>query len=283
MANKHKIISNYIQTFLQKNCTEKVVTLWNSKEVQNKFKSIVNKKERKRDPKAPKRAKSAYLYFCEKYRGQVKKELGDNATATNITKELGKRWNKLKKKGGKELNELQKSADADKQRYLQEKETYEPSDGFKKQSKGPKRAKSAYLYFCEINRPTVSKKLGNVPTTEITKKLGKMWNDLKKSGDISKYETMAEKDRQRYEKEKSVEKPVQKARKKNSTKKKVVESTPTTRKKTGYQIFCASKRPELKKANPSYDAKDITKELSRLWRSLDQSEKDSYKGNVKSI
>ena len=101
-----------------------------------------------------------------------------------------------------------------------------------------------------------------------------MWNELKTSGDISKYEKLAAKDRKRYEKEKGVA-PTK--TKKTRTKKTEHVQNDTGRKKTGYQIFCAQKRPELKQENPKFDAKDITKELSRLWRSLSDEEKESIK------
>ena len=281
MTTKFKNVNNYVLSFLQKNCDDDIVKLWSAKTVQSKFKSLLNKKERKTDPNAPKRAKSAYLYFCAKHRETVKKSLGKKASATNVTRELGVRWNKLKKRGNtKEMKSLQALANKDRERYLKAKAAYVPPEGVGKAKKGPKRAKSAYLYFCEKNRKKVIKELGSVPTTEITRKLGELWNELKKSGDVSEYAKMAAKDKKRYEQEKN-KKEVKKEVKKRPVKKKTTTTT-KTRKKTGYQIFCSVKRPELKKQNPKMDVKDITKEISRLWRSLTDEEKDSYK-QVKSV
>jgi len=76
--------------------------------------------------------------------------------------------------------------------------------GFRKKlSQGPKRAKSAYLYFCEENRKKITKELGpSVQSKDVTKALGQLWNETKKNGDLSKYEKLSKKDKLRYENEK---------------------------------------------------------------------------------
>jgi hypothetical protein len=53
-------------------------------------------KKRKRaakDPNAPKRALSAFFWFCNDERPNVKGELGSEASVTDVAKELGRRWN----------------------------------------------------------------------------------------------------------------------------------------------------------------------------------------------
>jgi len=47
-----------------------------------------------RDPTKPKRPKSAYLFFTEAHREQVKEDLGSEAKATEIMAELGALWRK---------------------------------------------------------------------------------------------------------------------------------------------------------------------------------------------
>jgi hypothetical protein len=272
MNTKFKAINTYILNFLTETCSEEAVRSWSEKKNQSKFKSLVNKKGKVLDPNAPKRSKSAYLFFCTENREKVKNTL-KNPSATNVTKELGKRWNKLKaKQNSKEYKKFLEMAEKDAERYRTQKEAYSST---LEETKGPKRSKSAYLYFCEEQRENVKSELGDVATTKITTRLGELWNKLKKEGDITKYQKLAEKDKKRYQS--------QKEKTTTTTKKtsKKVQKEKTTRKKTGYQIFCSLKRPELKAQNPEMEAKDITREISRLWKALDAEEKNAYTGQVK--
>ena len=110
-------------------------TLWGTDAVQKTLKSIVlaassQDSRRKKDPNAPKRGKSGYLFFCSEYRDKVKAELGDGAKATAVTKELGVRWNALKNSGKKAdekiIAQFTKMAEEDKARYAEEKASYVP-------------------------------------------------------------------------------------------------------------------------------------------------------------
>jgi hypothetical protein len=84
------------------------------------------KKARKtsdKDPNAPKKGKSAYIFFCAAMRPQVKDELGEEGKSS-IMAELGKRWKLLKEDDNRadELAEYVKMAADDKSRYEDEKE-----------------------------------------------------------------------------------------------------------------------------------------------------------------
>jgi hypothetical protein len=85
-----------------------------------------------KDSDAPKRGKSAYIFFCNDYRAIVKSELGDDLKTTEITKELGARWNKLKEStkasDKKLLTKYEKMATDDKDRYEKEKSDSSSSD-----------------------------------------------------------------------------------------------------------------------------------------------------------
>ena len=72
----------------------------------------------------------------------------------------------------------------------------------KKDPNKPKRAKSAYLFFCEATRPDIltkmRKKKTPVTLSEISKRLGGLWStctDIKKQV----YNELSLKDKQRYE------------------------------------------------------------------------------------
>ncbi len=198
---------------------------------QKKLSKSTKKTKSIKDPDAPKRGKSAYIYFCNANREIVKNELGNDLKTTEITKELGARWNKLKestKAADKKLVAVyEQQAKQDKERYDGEMQGYErPSDDeleektAKKGKNGkvkkvkdpsaPKRGKSAYIFFCADMRDTVRSELGDdSKATEVTKELGVRWNKLKESTKASdkklltKYEKMATDDKGRYEKEKS--------------------------------------------------------------------------------
>src|SRR6056300_1137187 len=71
-----------------------------------------------KDPNAPKRGKSAYIFFCAENRSAVQKDLGSDAKAVDVTKELGARWNALKQstkaKDKKEVEKFEQEAKEDK-------------------------------------------------------------------------------------------------------------------------------------------------------------------------
>ena len=94
------------------NCPERTT------EVQKKFlDETIRMKKAKRDPNQPKRAKSAYMIFCDSERGN----LDSGTSCIDQAKELGKRWTKLndtKKQNFKQL------AEEDKKRYTLEMDVY---------------------------------------------------------------------------------------------------------------------------------------------------------------
>merc|ERR1711991_382726 len=74
----------------------------------------------------------------------------------------------------------------------------------KKDPNKPKKPKSGFLFFCDEHRPkmieTQKKKNKKVVIGDIAKELGKKWKKLSDS-QRSKYNTMNEKDKDRYSKE----------------------------------------------------------------------------------
>jgi len=234
-----KHINKMVGMFLQNNAdAANQEELWMSPENQKQVKSVLmraNNKAVVKDPNAPKLAKSAYLFFCDDNRDKVKKQLGKDAKATDVTKELGAQWNKLKvdKKQRKKLTEYQKKADTDKSRYEEEKEKYTPPAHLMQPEKtGPKRSKSAYLFFCGENRDEVKRQLGkDAKATDVTKELGAQWNKLKEKNGTASYEKMAAKDQERYLKEKAEMSGEKVAEEKVETKTEVAEEKVETKKK----------------------------------------------------
>lgn len=324
-----KKLNNLVSSFLTENeGSGDLESNWLTPAIQKQIKSLFSNKaegRKHKDPNAPKRGKSAYLWFCSEHRDAVKTDLGNDAKATDITTELGVRWNKLKndKKRAKELTKYEKLAGEDKSRYETEKNQYVPppndsDDGRKKRKKcdktGPKRAKSAYLYFCDDKRNAVKTASPEMKATDVTTKLGQLWNELKadnkRSAELKKYEAMAAEDKARYDSEKeapstqtknkvsapkkgsakatvaapkksSAKAPAKSTKKNKSEETEEVVDEPTTSKKGGkqsnYQAFCSARRDELKQGNPNMKPSDITKKLSEEWKELSAEEKESWK------
>jgi high mobility group protein B3 len=219
-ANVNKL-NTIVATFFEEHAdSENINDAWLEPEFQKKLKSlfagVVRASQKKRDPNAPKRGKSAYLFFCAARREEVKAELGEEAKATEITARLGELWKQLKAnpKKQKELAGYEKLAAADKARYIKDKESYVPPEDSgpvtktgrkKKEPKtGPKRAKSGYLYFCDETRSKIKEEHPDMTAIEVTSELGKRWNVLKAKGEkaVKKYNDLAEKDKARYQSEK---------------------------------------------------------------------------------
>ena len=235
-----KNINDFIKSFLETHGVDsEVFDEWQAEETQKAVESLMKtlttksptKEKKLKDPNAPKRGKSAYLFFCAEWRAQVKEDLGDEAKATEVTSELGVRWNALKakteeddKKAQKEMAKYVKQAQEDKERYTEEMSDYTPpSDeelaeiASKKGSKGsggktkkdpgaPKRPKSAYLFFCADVREAVKAELDEPTAKDVMAELGVKWSELKDNSgkdkkvkkQLDKYTKQAEEDKERY-------------------------------------------------------------------------------------
>lgn len=295
-------INKIVIAFLKENTNDqKNEELWMSNDIQKQVKSFcisTSNGHKKKDPNAPKRGKSAYLFFCSDNREKVKSKLGKDAKATDITRELGIRWNALKisskSADKKSLSGYEKEAEHDRNRYEQEKESYvppvqsfTPKRRVKKEQNVPKRAKSAYLYFCTDKRDEVKASDPSLKATEITSRLGEMWNKLKSDknrvDELVVYEKMANDDKSRYELEKSENKKSVTTRKDSNDSELVDESEknkPSVKSQNGYQLFCTEKRAEMKESKPNAKASEITKKLSVAWKALNKDEQNKWKNTV---
>ena len=99
------------------NCSDRV------DEITAKFLDAGCKPRRaKRDPKAPRKAKSAYMFFCDSERPKLpEKAGGGQMSCIEMAKELGERWRKLEEK---DKTQFRTSAEADKTRYNDEMQAY---------------------------------------------------------------------------------------------------------------------------------------------------------------
>ena len=179
LTKLNKLVISFLETN-QDNAD--VAKEWMSTANQNAVSNLLNKNEKTVgkviDPNAPKRGKSAYLFFCNAMRDKVKKTLGADSKATDVTRELGVQWNTLKEDTSrrKELAKYETMAAEDKARYEQERDTYVPDESalitkkprrVKAAPTGPKRAKSAYLFFCTEMRDKVRGELEDNSATNV--------------------------------------------------------------------------------------------------------------------
>ena len=202
------------------------------KQLNDQVQDQMPKKTRKsspkvKDPNAPKRGKSSYIFFCAENRPVVQKELGSDAKAVDVTKELGVRWNALKQstkaKDKQAVKKFEQEAKDDKERYDDEMKNYvrpntavleeqavkkkgkKPSNR-KKDPNAPKRGKSAFIFFCAEKRSSVKEELGDdAKATDVTIRLGELWRELKEDEDRAEefkvYNDLAAKDKARFESE----------------------------------------------------------------------------------
>lgn len=169
-----------------------------------------------KDPNAPKRPKSSYLFFCDANRAKIKNEnVGINAIETSV--KLGKMWQDISDK--KKQKFIKMAADA-KLQYIEAMNAYvRPSDEElatlpennrrrrsknegkkrKRDPNAPKRPMSAYLYFSREKRSQVKESNPQMSAQDITKELGRLWNDeFKNKKACAKWIKDAENDKARY-------------------------------------------------------------------------------------
>jgi phage host-nuclease inhibitor protein Gam len=157
-------------------------------------KSSTNSRMQSIKKQAPKRPKSAYLFFCADKRPQVSAtSLGD------VSKELARMWAKTAD-DHEERKKYQELAAADKKRYEQEilqfnngkvngiaspnkvvgseKAAGREKPASIKATPNKTRAPSAYMLFCSENRKTIVDDNGKkLPFGETTKRLAQMWKE----------------------------------------------------------------------------------------------------------
>ena len=251
MTKTITLFTKFISSFIEKNCSEDIVELWND-ETKDEFVKMIEKelkktttkdKKKKKSADAPKGARSAYILFCMKERPKINKEFPELSNQDKV-KLMAERWNKAKDDEDV-MEHFKNLAEEDKKRAVKDKENYVPSDeGDEKPKKKTKRSKTGYMLFCENERTKVKKE--GYTGKDITTELAKRWKDLKdededmyaeymekaaelkkskvEESDSSESEEEENKPKKREVKKKAVPKKAV-APKKKTTKKKVVEES----------------------------------------------------------
>jgi len=180
MNNTLKHYNNFILSFFKKNEKEDLIMEWMNSKNQTTFKKLLNKSTDKINGN-PKRAKSAYLYFCDENRAVIRSELDSTVTNKDIIKTLGIRWNIAKENG--DISKYLELAANDKERYNKEKDNYSTKKKSTSQSlSSPKKSNhlNSYQSFCSKRRLELKKEFPNEKPREITKRLILEWENMNK-------------------------------------------------------------------------------------------------------
>ena len=161
----------------------------------------------KKDPKCPKKARSAYTYYLEESHARIKVSNPD-APFGAISKQISAEWKAMSDAQKRRYEELSRQ---DKLRFAEEKAAYVPTPGygpdghalFKKKVKH-KRAKrghcSAYIIFVIQMRPVIKNENPNISNTEIMKEAGNRWRAMTPA-QKQPWEDLAAQDKARHEAE----------------------------------------------------------------------------------
>jgi len=156
-----------------------------------------------KDANKPRGKTTAYAFFVQQCREELKKKNpNETVVFSEFAKKCGEKWKAMSAKDKKRFEDM---AEKDKARFDKEMATYVPTEGSGKKGKknkkdpnAPKRALSAFFCFCNEERAKVKAKNPGLSVGEIAKELGKRWEVCPNK---SKFEEIAGKDKQRYERE----------------------------------------------------------------------------------
>ena len=156
----------------------------------------------------PRGRMSAYAYFVQHCReDHKKKNPNQNVVFAEFSRQCSERWKAASDKEKKKFHDL---ADKDKKRYEADMAVFKASNKGKKGKDGkkgkrakdpdaPKRPLSAFFWFCNEERPKVKARMPEASVGTIAKELGKIWNECTED-QKAKFESLAAKDKARYEK-----------------------------------------------------------------------------------
>lgn len=157
---------------------------------EKKAKAAGTKRKAKKERTGPKRPLSAYMHYCQDKRAETK-EANPKATFSELGSILGRQWQELDEDARKPYVKLNEQ---DKARYEKEKEEMGDDAGAedggkkkkaktttgkaKKDKDAPKNAKSAYMFFCDAERPRLKAQTPDIEFKELGQLMGANWKKL---------------------------------------------------------------------------------------------------------
>lgn len=153
----------------------------------------------------------------------------------------------------------------------------------KKENKGknagkPKGRMSAYTFFVQTCREEHRKKHPNenVNFTEFSKKCAERWKQMTEQ-EKKRFASMADKDKQRYDREMANYVP---PAGEGGRKRKKKDPNAPKRPLSAFFIFCADERPAVKAIYPTYSVGDVAKELGDRWNKIQPEAKSKYEAKA---
>lgn len=134
-------------------------------------------------PQAPKRFKSAFIFFSTAKHPEIRKRLGEKGTnekTTNVAKLVSEEWKNL---SATERDYWEEKARQDKARYEVEKTMYTgpwkvpAKKRYQKDPDAPKRPMSAFLSFSNSKRALIKAQHPEMNNTDVSRVLAKMWKE----------------------------------------------------------------------------------------------------------
>ena len=209
----NKTVLKMLNAFVKQMITDNNMTedVWMSEDTQNKLKEIMETKKPKADPSHPKRTKSAYMFFCDENRLNIK-EKNPLLKPSEVTSKLGESWQLLKeskdKNDLKKFTKFEKLAKEDKLRFDSEMEIYEPSEGHAvkkvEKTKGIPGAKNTYMFFTAETRLKLKESNPDMTSVELKEELKTKWAELKKpenKDELDRFKELADEDKLRWSKD----------------------------------------------------------------------------------
>ena len=172
----------------------------------NRFESK-KKKVSKRDPNAPKPAKSAFMYVLEAKRDDILQER-PNLSYNQLAQEVGKIWHSM---SDAEKSPWRDLAAEDKARYDAEMANYEPiyveperrrphRRRRRRDPDAPKAAKTAFICFSSEKRDEICIQYPELGFADQMKRIGQLWNEMTEQ-DKQEWNEKARLDKMRFDKE----------------------------------------------------------------------------------
>jgi hypothetical protein len=234
------------------------------------------RKRRLKDPNRPKRAMSAFMFFCNANREIVKAQ-SPNLSFAEVAREIGARWKNLRQSDKAPYQTL---ADQDRARYEEEKRMYTPDPKYmvmetkngkmKKDPNAPKRAMSGFIFFSNHMRPKMKQRHPDITFLELGAEIGKLWRGLSATK-RKPYMQLALEDKARYEDEKASYVPPPQYVKEDKKK-----SNLPKRGMSAYLYFCQANRKTLQKKHPSKKMPELTVLLANNWKKATKSQRAKF-------
>jgi hypothetical protein len=144
----------------------------------------------------------------------------------------------------------------------------------------PKGRVSAYAFFVKHCREEHKKKnpnAGNIDIADFSRKNAELWKKMTDK-DKKKFGDMADKDKQRYQKEMSTYVPLPGEGKRKRKKK---DPNAPKRPLSGFFFFCSDERAAVKAKHPNFSVGEIGKELGLRWGKVSAADKAKF--NAKAL